>query len=130
MGYLLTIFSGLILVYTVNNLYLIWSSRKYTEKKRKHLRSFPKVSLQLPIFNEKEVISRLINSAINLDWPKDSLEILILDDSTDETSQIVDKKIDQHHNIRVMRRNTRDGYKAGALHRVHRIHDQLQGRGL
>jgi len=115
-GYLLTIFSGLILLYTVNNLYLIWSSRKYIEKKRKHLRSFPKVSLQLPIFNEKEVISRLIDSAIKLDWPKDSLEILILDDSSDETSRIIDKKIDHHHNIRVIRRKTRDGYKAGALH--------------
>ena len=63
------------------------------------------------------MISRLIDSAINLDWPKDSLEIFILDDSTDETPQIIDKKIDHHHNIRVMRRKTREGYKAGALHR-------------
>ena len=42
---------------------------------------------------------------------------MILDDSTDETPQIIDKKIDHHHNIRVIRRKTREGYKAGALHR-------------
>ena len=53
---------------------------------------------------------------MNLDWPKDSLEVLILDDSTDETSQMIDKKIKAHHNIRVLRRKTRNGYKAGALH--------------
>ena len=95
---------------------MIWSSRKYAEKKRTHIKSFPKVSLQLPIFNEKKVVSRLINSALNLDWPKEAIEIMILDDSTDETSQIIDKKIEPHQNIRVLRRNTRNGYKAGALH--------------
>jgi cellulose synthase/poly-beta-1,6-N-acetylglucosamine synthase-like glycosyltransferase len=60
-------------------------------------------------------VSRLLDSILNLDWPKESLEIIILDDSIDETSQIIDRKIAGKDNTRVIRRENRRGYKAGAL---------------
>jgi len=60
-------------------------------------------------------VSRLLDSILNLDWPRDSLEIIILDDSIDETSQIIDRKIAGKDNTRVIRRENRRGYKAGAL---------------
>lgn len=87
----MTLFSGLILVYTINNLFLIWASIGYRDKERKRLNGFPKVSIQL-VNNEKEIISCLIDSASIFEYSNDSLEILILDDSTDETSRLIDEK--------------------------------------
>jgi cellulose synthase/poly-beta-1,6-N-acetylglucosamine synthase-like glycosyltransferase len=75
--------------------------------------------MQLPIYNEKYVVSRLINSVCELDWPIDKLEIMVLDDSTDETSGIIDREValkkKEGFDIKVVRRKERLGYKAGAL---------------
>lgn len=110
------VFSGLLLIFAVNNLYLIWSIRKYGMRNGVPQTTYPMVSVQLPIFNEKEVVSRLIDSVLNLDWPRASLEVLILDDSDDETIGIINEKIPQKQaNVRVLRRGYRSGYKAGAL---------------
>ena len=65
--------------------------------------------------NEKEVVTRLIESVVELDYPRDLLEIQILDDSTDETSNIIDEKTSNISFIKVIRRESREGYKAGAL---------------
>jgi cellulose synthase/poly-beta-1,6-N-acetylglucosamine synthase-like glycosyltransferase len=77
------------------------------------------VTIQLPMYNEMYVVERLIDSVCELDWPKDKLEIQILDDSTDETTQIVAKKVEekkaQGFDIVHIRRNNREGFKAGAL---------------
>ena len=77
------------------------------------------ITMQLPIYNEKYVVSRLINSVCELDWPRDKLEIMVLDDSTDETSDIIDREIAlkkiEGFDIKVIRRKERIGYKAGAL---------------
>ena len=77
------------------------------------------VTMQLPIYNEKYVVSRLINSVCELDWPRDKLEIMVLDDSTDETSGIIEREIalkkTEGFDIKVIRRKERLGYKAGAL---------------
>lgn len=80
---------------------------------------WPKVTVQLPIFNERNVSERLIKAAAALDYPRDLLEIQVLDDSIDETMEIVDnissRLKEEGANIIVVRRGSREGYKAGAL---------------
>src|SRR5687767_15828269 len=79
----------------------------------------PKVTVQLPIFNEVYVIQRLLRSVAALDYPRELLEIQVLDDSTDDTVRIAAEEIAKlraagvqiHH----IRRPDRIGYKAGAL---------------
>ncbi len=79
----------------------------------------PVVTIQLPIFNELYVVERLIDAVCNIDYPKDKLEIQILDDSTDETVEkvagLVEKKREQGFDIVHLHRSNREGYKAGAL---------------
>jgi len=79
----------------------------------------PLVTIQLPIYNEKYVVGRLIEAVSKLDYPKHKLEIQILDDSTDESSEIILKKIESIRplglNIKFIHREARTGFKAGAL---------------
>jgi cellulose synthase/poly-beta-1,6-N-acetylglucosamine synthase-like glycosyltransferase len=79
----------------------------------------PFVTIQLPLYNELYVVDRLIDSIAKFDYPKDKFEIQILDDSTDETVDIVAKKVAEYKNlgfnIYQHRRKVRTGYKAGAL---------------
>jgi len=77
------------------------------------------VTVQLPLYNELYVVERLINSVCEIDYPKDKLEIQVLDDSTDETTNIVRRVVEQKrsegYDILHIRRESRKGYKAGAL---------------
>lgn len=79
----------------------------------------PPVSVLLPICNESAVVERLIDAVCRLRYPKDALEILVLDDSSDLTSRIAQAKVAHYAalgmNIRLVRRNSRQGYKAGNL---------------
>lgn len=79
----------------------------------------PYVTIQLPLFNERFVVERLLDATAVMAWPKNRLEIQVLDDSDDETSMIVDEKVAfweaRGINIKVMRRQNRQGYKAGAM---------------
>lgn len=79
----------------------------------------PFVTVQLPIYNELYVAERLIDCITQFDYPKDKLEIQILDDSTDETVSIVAKKVKEYQakgfQIYQHQREKRTGYKAGAL---------------
>lgn len=79
----------------------------------------PFVSIQLPVYNEKYVIERLIRKIAEFDYPENRFEIQILDDSDDETTEIVRATVanltDKQNNIKHLRRNNRIGYKAGAL---------------
>jgi len=79
----------------------------------------PFVTIQLPIFNELYVTERLIDNITKFDYPKDKFEIHILDDSTDETLEISKRKVEEYKakgfNIELIRRDDREGYKAGAL---------------
>ncbi len=81
--------------------------------------NFPKVLVQLPIFNEFYVVERLLENIAKLDYPRNLLEIQVLDDSTDETSKILADKVSELANagfdIRHIQRENRVGYKAGAL---------------
>ena len=77
------------------------------------------VTIQLPLYNELYVVERLIEKVCEIDFPKDKLEIQVLDDSTDETVQIaarmVEKKLEEGFDIKHIRRGNRIGFKAGAL---------------
>jgi cellulose synthase/poly-beta-1,6-N-acetylglucosamine synthase-like glycosyltransferase len=79
----------------------------------------PVVTVQLPIFNEMYVADRLINAVCEMDYPRELLEIQVLDDSTDETTEISELAVRRHaargFNIQYLHRVNRRGYKAGAL---------------
>lgn len=79
----------------------------------------PVVTVQLPLYNERYVAKRLIDSICSLDYPRDLLDIQVLDDSTDDTSNIAEKCVDKYaragFRIKLIRRKDRKGYKAGAL---------------
>lgn len=80
---------------------------------------FPRVTVQLPVYNERFVVRRLIQHVSRLDWPRNCLQIQILDDSTDETRSIALAEIEplREHgfNVQYIHRNVREGFKAGAL---------------
>jgi cellulose synthase/poly-beta-1,6-N-acetylglucosamine synthase-like glycosyltransferase len=79
----------------------------------------PSVTVQLPMFNERYVAEAVIDASAKLDYPGEKLEIQVVDDSDDETLEIVDKRVayweNQGVDIKVVRRTNRSGYKAGAL---------------
>lgn len=79
----------------------------------------PSVTVQLPIYNEREVVGRLIAAAVALDYPRDRLEIHVLDDSTDDTAGLAADCVRGYRaqgvNISMFHRHNRDGFKAGAL---------------
>lgn len=79
----------------------------------------PKVTIQLPVYNEKYVIERLIDAVMAIDYPKDKLQVQVLDDSTDETTQLIQNKVLEYSakgfQLELVRRPVREGYKAGAL---------------
>ncbi|WP_328745995.1 glycosyltransferase [Geomonas anaerohicana] len=75
--------------------------------------------MQLPLYNERFVVRRLIDAAASLHWPADRLEVQVLDDSSDDTVAMVDERVlywrERGVDIQVLRRDHRAGYKAGAL---------------
>ncbi len=81
--------------------------------------TLPMVTVQLPVYNEMYVVERLIASVCELDYPKERLEIQVLDDSTDNTTEIARRCVSYYRemgfNISCLHRENRDGYKAGAL---------------
>jgi cellulose synthase/poly-beta-1,6-N-acetylglucosamine synthase-like glycosyltransferase len=94
----------------------------FNRKKEKPLNKtfeLPTLTIQLPIYNERFVIERLLDSVEQLNYPKNLLEIQLLDDSTDDTSKIAAKRVEElktlGFNILHIRRSYREGYKAGAL---------------
>jgi cellulose synthase/poly-beta-1,6-N-acetylglucosamine synthase-like glycosyltransferase len=81
--------------------------------------SLPSVTVQLPLFNERTSAGRIIRAAASQSYPRDRFEIQVLDDSTDETSRIVARVVEEVRacgvRIEHIHRTTREGYKAGAL---------------
>ncbi|MBF0246122.1 MAG: glycosyltransferase [Planctomycetes bacterium] len=79
----------------------------------------PLVTIQLPIYNEAEVVERLLESAAAVDYPRDRLEIQVVDDSSDETRELIDRIVPRLQkrgvDISVLRRADRKDFKAGAL---------------
>ena len=79
----------------------------------------PHVTVQLPMYNEMYVAQRVIEGACQIDWPREKLQIQVLDDSTDSSAEIARACVDRMrrlgHNIHYLHRTNREGYKAGAL---------------
>ena len=114
-----------ILMYSLSQVDLAiryWFKRKSvpTEVQPTPPSDWPMVTVQLPIYNERYVIERLMDAVVGFDYPKDRLEIQVLDDSTDDTIEIVAQKITDIKartgiEIQHVRRGNRQGFKAGAL---------------
>lgn len=108
-------------IYGVNFFYLTYLAWRKRDRRPAvaPLSQLPHVTVQLPIFNELYVADRLIDAVAKLDYPADRLEIQVLDDSTDETIQVVQCAVERWHDrgirIEQIRRTKRVGYKAGAL---------------
>jgi cellulose synthase/poly-beta-1,6-N-acetylglucosamine synthase-like glycosyltransferase len=81
--------------------------------------NWPKVTIQLPIYNERYVVERLVEAISRLDYPRDLLEVQLLDDSTDETQEVAHACVERYRalgfEMRYLHRANRHGYKAGAL---------------
>jgi cellulose synthase/poly-beta-1,6-N-acetylglucosamine synthase-like glycosyltransferase len=110
-------------VYGWHRYYLVYLYLKHrdqlpTPKAGAHDSLVP-VTVQLPIYNEMYVADRLIDAVCRLDYPRELLEIQVLDDSTDETTQVAEGAVRRNAangaNITYIHRSDRRGYKAGAL---------------
>jgi cellulose synthase/poly-beta-1,6-N-acetylglucosamine synthase-like glycosyltransferase len=100
-------------------IYLFLKNRKREPVPPARFSQLPKVTVQLPIFNEVYVVERLLRSVSELDYPRELLQIQVLDDSTDDTremtSLLVEELRDRGFNVQLIHRVDRTGFKAGAL---------------
>ncbi len=105
----------------LNLLYLTWRASRLKPRPREPVvvGSEPQVCVQVPIYNERYVAERVIDAVCALEWPRDRLEIQLLDDSDDETASIVARRAAHWRrrgvSVTQVRRGTREGFKAGAL---------------
>src|SRR5436305_10040198 len=100
--------------------YMYYKNRKNrTDQPASRFAELPRVTIQLPIYNEQFVIDRLVDAVCKLRYPKDKLDIQVLDDSTDETVQVASAVVDRYsamgYPVTYHHRNNRKGFKAGAL---------------
>jgi cellulose synthase/poly-beta-1,6-N-acetylglucosamine synthase-like glycosyltransferase len=99
--------------------YLYYKHQKNKPVLKGELKHLPRVTIQLPIYNEMYVTRRLIAASCNVDYPKELLDIQVLDDSTDETSVVAQKCVKEFNkkgfDIRYIHRTNRAGFKSGAL---------------
>lgn len=112
----------LIAFYGLHRYLLVLIYYRNRNKKTTHFEPFeslPLVTVQLPMFNEGNVATRIIDAACHLDYPSDLLQIQVIDDSTDSSSQIAKDRCEYWQNrginIQYLHRPHRKGYKAGAL---------------
>ena len=109
--------------YGVHRYQLVWlyyrHRKKRTTEPPRHFAELPRITVQLPIFNEQYVIDRLVDACCALDYPREKLQIQVLDDSTDETREVAAAIVERYraagHPIEYIHRTDRYGYKAGAL---------------
>jgi cellulose synthase/poly-beta-1,6-N-acetylglucosamine synthase-like glycosyltransferase len=99
--------------------YLYFRHRKDVPQPAGTFQDLPRVTLQLPVYNEMYVVERLLDASAKIDYPRDKLDIQVLDDSTDETVDIARRKVEalraQGIDISYIHRTDRTGFKAGAL---------------
>ena len=108
-------------VYGINLFYLTYLSSRQEKKTSQAptLKSFPKVTIQLPVYNEMYVAQRLIEKAAAVNYPRKLLEIQVLDDSVDETITLIHSVVADLQavgvNVHHIHRTHRTGFKSGAL---------------
>lgn len=125
--FIILVYFGILLLlailgaYRLRMVYQFWRYRdlrpepqgRFTES------DLPRITVQLPLFNELYVVERLVESVSKLDYPREKLEIQVLDDSTDETVKIAEEAVNKYralgYDIHYIHRTDRTGYKAGAL---------------
>jgi len=100
--------------------YLYYKKKQNATKPPQEFTELPRVTVQLPIFNEQYVIDRLLQAVCRMEYPRDKLDIQLLDDSTDETAsvarELVEHYASQGYPVAYLHRTNREGFKAGALH--------------
>jgi cellulose synthase/poly-beta-1,6-N-acetylglucosamine synthase-like glycosyltransferase len=113
---------SILAIYGWHRYYLVYLYMKHKDQAPappEPLAVLPPVTIQLPIYNEMYVADRLIDAVCEMDYPRDLLEIQVLDDSTDETKDIAELAVRRHasrgFDITHLHRVDRRGYKAGAL---------------
>jgi cellulose synthase/poly-beta-1,6-N-acetylglucosamine synthase-like glycosyltransferase len=109
-------------VYGWHRYYLVYLYMKHKTEQpvpASEFQDLPTITIQLPLFNEMYVVDRLIDAVCAIDYPRERLEIQVLDDSTDETRAIAELAVRRHAvqgvDITYLHREDRTGYKAGAL---------------
>jgi len=116
--FLVATVTGLISIYAINmwvlSLLSIRGRNKIANPPR--VESWPPVSIHLPLYNEERVASRLLSACVGLDYPREKLEIIVVDDSTDGTTKIA-RGFEMRYPglVKVFHRKDRVGFKAGAL---------------
>lgn len=113
---------SLLCVYGLHRYILVliyFRTRRNAPRPRARFEDPPRVTVQLPMYNERYVAERIIDGACRIDYPADKLQIQVLDDSTDETVEIaraaVERWRSQGREVLYLHRSDRTGYKAGAL---------------
>jgi cellulose synthase/poly-beta-1,6-N-acetylglucosamine synthase-like glycosyltransferase len=132
LAFLITILQGLysigalgLALYGAQALWLTWQFYRRAESQpvanpdQADVKQWPRVTIQLPIYNEQYVIERLIDACAQIQYPAPRLQIQVLDDSTDETTTIARQRAlywrQRGIDVQVLHRTVRSGYKAGAL---------------
>ena len=99
--------------------YNYYKNRKRIAGPPPEISAWPQVTVQLPIYNEKYVIERLVEAIAAFDYPRELLDIQVLDDSTDETREVAANCVERYRQLGVpishIHRDNREGFKAGAL---------------
>ena len=114
------LFCAIVIIgYTCNFYYLAFLSNRRKDENYTSNIGEPTITIQLPIYNEKYVATRLVDAVCAQDYPKEKMRIMVLDDSDDDTVNIMHQTVlkyqSQGFDISHVRRGTREGYKAGAL---------------
>jgi cellulose synthase/poly-beta-1,6-N-acetylglucosamine synthase-like glycosyltransferase len=123
---LLIPYFGTLFILSIYGVHRYETIRRYRKYKKNLLRTapqqfttLPKVTVQLPLYNERFVVDRLLEEVTKLDYPYDLLQIQVLDDSTDETHPYTERLCNEYIaagiNLEYRHRANRHGFKAGAL---------------
>ncbi|MGA8027845.1 MAG: glycosyltransferase, partial [Bryobacteraceae bacterium] len=123
---LLIPYFGILAILSVYGLHRYETVRRYIKYRKNLLKSapgkfaqLPRVTIQLPIYNERFVVERLLEEVLKIEYPPELLQIQVLDDSTDETHPYTERLCNEHRAagfaIEYRHRTNRHGYKAGAL---------------
>jgi len=125
LGLLIPYFIVLIVLaaYGAHRYWLVYLYYKHKKNKTTdppaYFEDLPRITVQLPIYNEQYVVDRLLDAVCKLDYPREKLDIQLLDDSTDETVEVARGLVDRYaalgHPVSYLHRDNREGFKAGAL---------------
>jgi cellulose synthase/poly-beta-1,6-N-acetylglucosamine synthase-like glycosyltransferase len=114
---------GVLSIYGLHRFDMIYTYFKHRKKATGEpplrFENLPRVTIQLPLYNERYVLERLIDEVVRIEYPRELLQIQVLDDSTDETHQFAEALCERYQNlgcpIEYHHRTNREGFKAGAL---------------